>query len=259
MGISNNVGCVDCGAVMMGRYCADCGARTPTRPITIGSLVHDLVHGMLHADKGVVYTFRQLLRHPGATPHRHIEGRTTRLTMPFHYLILCCAFAAAVAWGASRMWSAAPAAAVSHTHDAATTYGHWIGHYGIQFSRWTWLVLLGVSAGVSRFFFRRSRLSYAEHLAFAAYTFGQMIVLAALAIGAATGLRRVGVALPVDGLDAGLLAALTWYLVAAIAFHRGSMIDRATRSVATAVISIALFLTASAAAVAAALAAGLIG
>ena len=51
-------------------------------------LLHDLPHSIWHVDKGIAYTFWQMLTRPGLTIRGYLAGQRTRQFRPVSYLLL---------------------------------------------------------------------------------------------------------------------------------------------------------------------------
>ena len=67
--------CLDCGAALTDRYCAHSGQPADTHRITLKHLLlHDLPHSVWHVDKGIAYTFWQMLTRPGLTTRGYLAG-----------------------------------------------------------------------------------------------------------------------------------------------------------------------------------------
>ena len=89
--------CLDCGAALSGRYCAHCGQPADTHRITLKHLLfHDLPHSIWHVDKGLVYTFYQMLTRPGLTIRGYLAGQRTRQFRPISYMLLLVGLSALV-------------------------------------------------------------------------------------------------------------------------------------------------------------------
>ena len=89
--------CLDCGAALTDRFCAHCGQPADTHRITLKHLLlHDLPHSVWHVDKGLAFTFWQLLTRPGLTIRGYLAGQRTRQFRPVSYLLLMVGLAALV-------------------------------------------------------------------------------------------------------------------------------------------------------------------
>ena len=87
--------CLDCGAALTDRFCAHCGQPANTHRITLKHLLlHDLPHSIWHVDKGIAYTFWQMLTRPGLTIRGYLAGQRTRQFRPVSYLLLLVGLAA---------------------------------------------------------------------------------------------------------------------------------------------------------------------
>lgn len=68
--------CLNCQAEIKEKYCPNCGQKTDTHRITFKHFIlHDLVHGIWHFDKGIVLLLKNLLTNPGLTAKEYIEGK----------------------------------------------------------------------------------------------------------------------------------------------------------------------------------------
>ncbi|WP_310392137.1 DUF3667 domain-containing protein [Hymenobacter sp.] len=89
--------CLDCGAALTDRFCAHCGQPADTHRITLKHLLlHDLPHSVWHVDKGIAYTFYQMLTRPGLTIRGYLAGQRTRQFRPVSYLLLLTGLSALV-------------------------------------------------------------------------------------------------------------------------------------------------------------------
>lgn len=80
--------CLNCEATLIGTYCHRCSQKADTHRITLPHLVqHDLVHGIWHFDKGLLFTLREALLRPGYMAVNYIKGKRIRYYNVF-YLIL---------------------------------------------------------------------------------------------------------------------------------------------------------------------------
>jgi hypothetical protein len=85
--------CLDCGALLEGKYCIACGQRAQVRNLSIPSLAHDAIHDLAHFDSRGWVTLRALLFRPGFLTSEFIHGRRTRYLPPFRlYLVLSLVF-----------------------------------------------------------------------------------------------------------------------------------------------------------------------
>lgn len=89
--------CLDCGSALTDRFCAHCGQPANTHRITLKHfLFHDLPHSIWHVDKGLAYTFYQMITRPGLTIRGYLAGQRTRQFRPVSYLLLLVGLAALV-------------------------------------------------------------------------------------------------------------------------------------------------------------------
>jgi hypothetical protein len=81
--------CLNCGQERTGTYCSACGQKSDTRRITFRHFItHDILHGALHMEKGMLYTARQALTRPGKAALEYIAGKRVRFYNIFYFILL---------------------------------------------------------------------------------------------------------------------------------------------------------------------------
>ncbi|HMT29296.1 MAG TPA: DUF3667 domain-containing protein [Bacteroidia bacterium] len=80
--------CKNCGTSYSGKYCNNCRQPADTYRISWMELAHHLPHALFHADKGLLYTFRNLTLNPGNSIRDYIQGKRVYHFNPLLYLIL---------------------------------------------------------------------------------------------------------------------------------------------------------------------------
>ena len=73
--------CLNCDAVASGRYCAQCGQPTHVAR-TLGHVVEEFLHGLIHFDTKAWRTLPLLAFRPGTLTHDYIHGRRARYISP---------------------------------------------------------------------------------------------------------------------------------------------------------------------------------
>lgn len=86
--------CQSCGFSGEGNYCSRCGRSYKTKRITVHGLLVDLLHFFTHAEKGFLYTLKQLILVPGHLQRTYIEGSRGRHQPPISMFLICATFTA---------------------------------------------------------------------------------------------------------------------------------------------------------------------
>ena len=80
--------CKNCGNHFEGNYCNICQQSGETNRITWKELAHYLLRAFFHTNKGIIYTIKELVLHPGNTIRDYINGKRVLHFNPFLFLIL---------------------------------------------------------------------------------------------------------------------------------------------------------------------------
>jgi uncharacterized protein DUF3667 len=151
--------CVTCSAATETPYCPYCGQQRAT-PLTFPTLARSALDGLADLDRGLLFTFRELTRRPGAAIASYLEGRSCRYTGPVKY-----AFIAASAFGMVSLILPAQAGQEDVVEMIRAISGPWA--YAIFLSG------LGLAV-LQRLLFPHALTSVAETYAFQLYVLGHL-------------------------------------------------------------------------------------
>ncbi len=86
-----NTNCLNCGKELEDKFCSRCGQKSDTHRISFKNFIlHDVLHGTFHLDKGILFTAKEALIRPGNAALDYISGKRKRYYNVF-YLILIAA------------------------------------------------------------------------------------------------------------------------------------------------------------------------
>jgi Protein of unknown function (DUF3667) len=85
--------CLNCGAELAGRYCANCGQAADVHVPSTRELMHEALEGIAHADSRLWHTLSLLWFKPGKLTLEFVAGRRAAYLPPFRlYLVLSIIF-----------------------------------------------------------------------------------------------------------------------------------------------------------------------
>jgi hypothetical protein len=85
--------CLNCGAVLTGRHCANCGQAADMHLPSTGELIHEALEGITHSDSRLWRTLYLLWFKPGKLTQEFVAGRRAAYLPPFRlYLVLSILF-----------------------------------------------------------------------------------------------------------------------------------------------------------------------
>ena len=82
--------CLNCATLLTAddNYCPTCGQPTDTHRLTMHHIRHEVTHAFTHADKGVLFTIRELAMNPGLVAREYIQGKRKKHYNPFSLLVI---------------------------------------------------------------------------------------------------------------------------------------------------------------------------
>jgi hypothetical protein len=171
--------CQNCNTALQGKYCSNCGQSSDTHKIDVHYLWHDIQHGLLHLDKGILFTTKELFTRPGYSIREFLEGKRVKHFKPislvlvlagiygllFHFFKINILANYIVASGTDEK--------VNHINEVIKNMSEWTGqHYSI-------LALLQIPIFTIGTYlcFRKSGFNFAEHLIINTFLVGQRLIL----------------------------------------------------------------------------------
>jgi hypothetical protein len=147
--------CLNCAEMTARNFCSNCGQKTDTHRITLKHfLLHDLLHGVWHFEKGMLFTVREIIVRPGKASLDYIKGKRIGYYNIFYLSLLVIALDVLLIHFAKGF-------SVTHnTIQTASSGEAFMDRYGKMFLFCT-VPVLSVNA---RMIFRRLQLNLAEHL-----------------------------------------------------------------------------------------------
>lgn len=70
------------------KFCAKCGQNTDTHKINLHYVMHELLHGILHIDGGIIQTTKDLFTKPGIMVREYLEGKRKNHFSPIIYIVI---------------------------------------------------------------------------------------------------------------------------------------------------------------------------
>ncbi|MES2680762.1 MAG: DUF3667 domain-containing protein [Bacteroidota bacterium] len=156
--------CLNCQTSLQGSFCHHCGQKSSTHRITFSKFIqHDLVHGIFHLDKGVLYTLKTLIYSPGYAARSFLEGKRVMHYNIFALFIIIIALKTLVDLqiAPGEVFKSADAPA----HQADETINNAIHHYYKLF----YLLIIPLLSAFSFMLFKRLRFNFVEHLVLNAF------------------------------------------------------------------------------------------
>ena len=79
--------CKNCKKETSENFCSNCGQPTSLKRIDGHYIIHEIEH-VLHFERGILYTVKELLINPGQTIRNYILENRSRLVKPVIFIIV---------------------------------------------------------------------------------------------------------------------------------------------------------------------------
>lgn len=169
--ILESLACLNCDTIIEGKFCSNCGQRTDTHRITAKHLfMHDLLHGVWHIEKGILFTMKQALIRPGCAALEYISGKRIKYYNVF-YLILIVVGLTVLAGSVHDQYSIKYLGTTIQPNNA-------MDQFTSDYAKFLIYSLVPFFALNSFILFKRKKFNFSEHLIIAGMLFlGVMIIL----------------------------------------------------------------------------------
>ena len=79
--------CKNCNTEINSKFCPDCGQPTNLKRVDGHYIIHEIEH-VLHFERGILYTIRELITHPGQNIRNYLSENRSRLVKPVIFIIV---------------------------------------------------------------------------------------------------------------------------------------------------------------------------
>jgi hypothetical protein len=167
---ANNHNCLNCGTTLTGKYCNNCGQKADTHRISIKHFVtHDLLHGVLHIEKGLFYTILQLFKKRGRSALEYIDGQRIRYYNVFYLSLILLGLNILVVALKHKLH---PETAISSSGQIGDVFS-----FVTQYIKYLILTFIPLMAINTQLIFRKKKHNYAEHLIAAGFCMAALLTL----------------------------------------------------------------------------------
>ena len=81
--------CLNCDSIISQKFCPNCGQKTDTHRITFKHFIfHDILHGVWHFEKGILFSLKEAITRPGKAALNYISGKRIRYYNVFYLILL---------------------------------------------------------------------------------------------------------------------------------------------------------------------------
>ena len=174
--------CKNCTTALKGKYCHRCGQPSDTLKLNFHYMWHDIQHGLLHFDKGIFFTTKELFTRPGDSIREFLAGKRVKHFKPLSMVIVLGTVYAFLLHilhiDLTANISVRDGAEASGNAIGAFNISEWIAsHYAI--SRLFSIPLLALATLTC---FAKQGYNFVEYLVLAAYITGQGLVFLILTL-----------------------------------------------------------------------------
>ncbi|MEJ7559951.1 MAG: DUF3667 domain-containing protein [Pedobacter sp.] len=163
--------CLNCHYEVSGNYCQNCGQKASIHRYSFKHFVeHDIIHGVWHVDKGVLYTVKQLFTRPGYAVREFIQGERARLFNFVTLIILILGVSALLApYIHIRLADILPLGVKETMNEVEAL--------STKYPKLVIVILIPIYSLFSWLWFRKAKLNYSEHLVLNSYkTSAELII-----------------------------------------------------------------------------------
>jgi hypothetical protein len=166
--------CLNCHHEVSGNYCQNCGQKASIHRYSFKHFVeHDIIHGIWHVDKGVLYTIKQLFTRPGDAVREFIQGERARLFNFVTLIILILGVTALLTpYIHIRLVDILPIGTKEAMNEVEA--------FTTKYPKVVILILIPIYSFFSWLWFSKAKLNYSEHLVLNSYKTSAELIIALL-------------------------------------------------------------------------------
>ena len=163
--------CLNCSSTIENNFCPYCGQKTATKKFSLKHFItHDLIHGVFHLDKGLLFTIKELFTRPGHSIREYVQGKRVKHFNYFTAILIIIAIGHFLG-GFSKVRFAD-----LYEKGQMTGYAKVVKEYAKV------IILIGIPLFTlsSYLLFKKAKQNYTEHLVLNTYLMSGILVIGLL-------------------------------------------------------------------------------
>jgi Protein of unknown function (DUF3667) len=235
--------CLNCNAELNGQFCSKCGQSSKTHKINLHFLWHDIQHGLLHFDKGILFTTKELFTRPGNSIREFLEGKRVNHFKPISLVIILAGIYSLLSHFfhlnlLSNYYEMKGSGNGFNEFKASVDkLSEWFSqHYSV-----VTLIQIPIFSIGTYVMFKKVGFNYIEHLVINSFIAGQKLILHILTFPILYRLNNTNFSRPVDQFIDILGYALAFYTIFQL-FKRVQIIQRIWKTLFSLIIPLLIFI-----------------
>lgn len=165
--------CSNCENIVSEKFCPNCGQKTNTHRITFKHfLLHDILHGVWHMEKGIFLTIREVLTRPGLAALDYITGKRIKYYNIFSLILLLLGVYLFINHYYNNLMLSIRGISDAYQGSNSALY-----LFAIKYEKPLMLLLIPMLAICSYFSFNKRKLNFAEHIIISGYVFAGYLLI----------------------------------------------------------------------------------
>jgi hypothetical protein len=162
--------CLNCSEKLQGDYCSHCGQSAKTHRFTLKHVfTHDFLFAIIHVNKGLLFSIKELFTRPGHSIREYINGKRVKHLNYFTLLVIVLI-----------IFSLGEELTPFHYADLVEAEKEILNQFETLLKKYPKFIFIGIIpfyAFFSFIFFRRAKQNYAEHFVLNTFKTSALLLL----------------------------------------------------------------------------------
>jgi len=165
--------CLNCNFDIDNKFCPSCGQNTDTHRIVMKHFImHDLLHGVWHLEKGILFTLKETIIRPGQAALDYVNGKRIRYYNVFYLALLVIGLNVILLHLKD-----------THIEEAAETVKNSqnkLNEFVFKYSKIILFCIVPIFSLNAKLIFKRLKLNIAEHFILGGITLLGLLIISAV-------------------------------------------------------------------------------
>lgn len=163
--------CLNCNRQLIENYCQNCGQKSTTHRYSLKHFIeHDIIHGVWHVDKGILFTIKELFTRPGHSVREFVQGKRINLFNFISLIVLLLATSSFLGhYTHVKMTDLMP--------ESSKAMMSPVEKFATEYPKLVLVITIPIYSLFSFIWFRKTKLNFTEHLVLNSYkTSGELVI-----------------------------------------------------------------------------------